>query len=412
MQFALLVSVIVAILLSTFLLLTHIQSFFRIKSQELVEASALVNQEILSFLEDGGIYGDTLVTTHTSRTHTIVSNYHGAFINVLSRVQVQQRKVAKSALIGVLREENTPNLYLANTNSPLVVVGDTRIEGNNYLPKQGVKAGTISGNYYQGSSLYYGRILESKQTIPDLNAEWISYLETLVNGGLIKEEKLVRLSKEVHQSFLKPSKLIYDTESIILGDHQVVGNVIIQSGTKIVITSAAQLTDVILVAPIIEVSANVQGTFQLIATKKITIGKRCHLHYPSAIIVYDQDRFIAGNTDNRPQNRNIDFSIDTNTIIEGSVVFIKKEQQKQERIKTHLNVENGVEIIGEVYCQGNIDFQGGVRGSLYTQQFIANQSGSIYLNHLYNGKVLKNPISGYAGLPFDTPKKAIAKWMY
>ena len=143
MQFALLISVIIAILLSAFLLLTHVQSFFRIKSKELISASELANHKLLASLDDTIISKDTLITTTDATTLKLFTNYHGAWSKTVSEVTIKNRKIAKTAFSGTAMNPKTPNLYLANKNAPLVVVGDTRLEGNSYLPKQGIKAGNI-----------------------------------------------------------------------------------------------------------------------------------------------------------------------------------------------------------------------------------------------------------------------------
>ncbi|WP_299223310.1 hypothetical protein [uncultured Aquimarina sp.] len=412
MQFALLISVIIAILLSAFLLLTHVQSFFRIKSQELIEAAELANYQLFESLNDATTSNDTIRTNLDTKTLKLATNYYGAWTKTFSEVTIRNRKVKKVAFSGSILDQKTPNLYLANKNAPLVVVGNTQLEGNSYLPKQGIKAGNISGNYYQGSSLYYGRTMESKETIPELDVTWLSYIEALTKGDYIDEDFIIPLEKEIKNSFYNTPKIIYNKESIILGNEKISGNVIVQSASKIVITSTSQLTDVILIAPTIIIQDNVKGRFQLLATKKIEVGKRCHLSYPSSIMLLDKNSIPIANQGNASQSKTPDFSIDKNTIIEGSVVYLKKKTAIQNRIKTHLKIENNVAITGEIYCQGNIEFLGTVKGSLYTQQFIANQSGSVYLNHLYNGKVLINPIPEYAGLPFKNSKKNVARWLY
>ncbi len=412
MQFALLISVLVALLLSAFLLLTHVQSFFTIKTQEVLQTSALTNQQIFKSLPERITTKDTIVTTEGDKQQKIFTNYHGAWTKVFSQIETHHQKIKKTALIGSTFDQKSPNLYLSNTNSPLVIVGDTRLEGNSYLPKQGVKAGNISGNYYQGSSLYYGRVIESEATLPKVDQQWISYLERLSNGSLLNEEHSISLKKELKHTFYKQGQNISSPSTIILGDEDIAGNITIQSAIQIIVHSTAKLEGVILIAPNIIIKDNVKGNLQAIATKKITVGKGCYLSYPSALILFDQNKIKNTTEGTTSQNKEPDFTISKNTLIEGSVVYLKKQKDTQNRIKTHLKTELGTEIIGEVYCEGNIDFQGIVRGSVYTRQFIANQSGSIYLNHVYNGKILNNPIPNYAGLPFINSKNSVAKWLY
>ncbi|WP_299600598.1 hypothetical protein [uncultured Aquimarina sp.] len=411
MQFALLVSVIIAILLSAFLLLTHVQSFFKIKSQELITAVELANHQLLVSLQTPVISEDTIQNSVDSKTTKLIATYHGIWTKTVSDVITNNRKIRKVAFSGTAIGLKTPNVYIADKNAPLVIVGDTRLEGNSYVPTQGIKAGNISGNYYQGSSLYYGNVYQSKETIPPLDNKWISYIESFTNGVFIDEELMVPLEKEIKNSFDNQPMLLYDPTPIFLGNENITGNIIIQSASKIVVSSAATLTDVILIAPEIVVQNNFKGSIQAIATKKITIGERCLLSYPSSVTLFDKNVIPTGQN-NSQNNRNSDFIIHKNTEIEGAVLYIRPKGELQNRIKSHMKIDDHVLITGEIYCNGNIEFSGTVKGSLYTQQFVTKASGSIYLNHVYNGKILKNPIVKYAGIPFKDTKKTVAKWLY
>ncbi|MFD2591856.1 hypothetical protein ACFSTE_13550 [Aquimarina hainanensis] len=414
MQFAILISVLVALLLGAFLLLTHVHSFFRIKSKELVQAFEQSNTRIFESLNNDVVTGDTIVSVQNLGTIKEISGYHGAWLKQYTEISVHDRKVSRVAFTGVKISETTPNLYLEDANSPLVVVGSTRLEGNSYLPKLGIKAGNISGNYYQGSALHYGRVIESKTVLPELKPEWLTYLEGLAQGILIDTGEPIAKQKELKNSFHDPVYVIYDTNPVFLEDEKITGNIVIQSKTKIVVGPQTELTDVVLIAPEIIIKNGVNGRFQGVATKKIKIGKRCHLSYPSAMILLDQNIAYSIPQNDQQQNDKPDFIIEEGTIIEGVVVYLNKSKDKKEkrRLKPNLKIAANVGVIGEVYCQGNIDFQGEVQGALYSRQYITRQSGSVYLNHIYNGKILINPVVDYAGLPFANSKNTIAKWLY
>ncbi len=410
MQFAILISVLVALILSAFLLLTHVHSFFKIKSKETITAFERSNYQLFKSLDDTQVSQDTVTTIIDNKSTKTSANYHGSWLQKYAATITASRTIAKIAYTGSELTNTTPNLYIEDTNSPIVVVGNTRLEGNSYIPKQGIKAGTIAGTYYQGTNLYYGRVFESKNRLPELAPQWINYLDNVSKGSQIENGSLISIEKELSNSFHKPTQILYDTGVIFLGDEKLTGNIVVQSGTKIIIDSGTQLTDILLVAPEIMIKDNVKGRFQCIATKKVEVGTNCYLSYPSSITLLDKKVLIEEGNQNNQQLKP-DFSIDKNTRIDGSIVYLHKDK-KHQRIKTNLAIAPNVQITGEVYCQGNIDFQGTVLGSMYVQQFIARQSGSIYLNHIYNGKILINPIEDYAGLPFKNSKHAIAKWLY
>ncbi|WP_146052753.1 hypothetical protein [Aquimarina sp. I32.4] len=412
MQFAILISVLIAVLLSAFLLLTHVHSFFRIKSQEAIVAFDQANRQLFESLEQDKISKDTVVSIVDIKTSKQFINYHGVWQKRYTEVDIHNQKAVKIAYTGTERSDNTPNLYIEDRNSPIVVVGATRLEGKSYIPKQGIKAGNISGKYYQGNALYYGRVLESKTSLPEMNPEWIRYLENIIQGDLIGQGEMIALEKELKNTFYNPLQVIYDRGPVFLDDEKITGNIVIQSGTKIIVGSGAKLTDVVLIAPEIIIKTGVRGSFQSIATKNIKIGRKCYLSYPSSAILIDKKIIKEDGQNNQLLYAKPDFVIDKGAVVEGVIVYLNKNKSTNNRIKTHVEIASNATVIGEVYCQGNVDFQGTVLGSLYAQQCIARQSGSVYLNHIYNGKILLNPVIDYAGLPFVNSKYSIAKWLY
>ena len=409
MQFALLISVIVALILGAFILLTHTQSVFKIKSDELISSYDEVNQLLLEMPENIS-YKDTIVEEKGATLTKLHVSYHGLWLKANAEIIKHGRSVRKTALIGTATTPETVNLYLCNTNSPLVVVGNTRLEGNVYLPQQGIKAGNISGNYYQGTSLYYGKEFQSNATLPELHHEWMNYIKQLIEIPQEVQGAFNQLDNEVKNSFQNPVTYIFNPDPVFISNQKLYGNIIIQSLSSITISGASDIQDVIFIAPKIKVENGVTGIMQLIATKNLEIGKNCQLRYPSSATLLDTK--IATTTNNAPINRDPDFTVQSNTIIEGAVLYLRKDETPISRIKTNVKIEPDTEIKGEVYCQGNLDIQGTVYGSLYANQFTANQSGSIYLNHLYNTKVLVNPVEEYSGIPFSTTQKNLAKWLY
>ena len=409
MQFAILISVLVALVLGAFLMLTHVHSFFKIKTTETRRAFGTVYNALLSSMDQITITNDTLTTAIEGKNQKQCVGYYGAWIKHYVAINNHEQKIAKAALSGTKQDAKTPNLYLENNTSALVVVGDTRLEGNSYLPKQGVKAGNISGKYYQGNALYYGVARESERILPQLDKNWLNYINAMHQGVLIEESIPVQFEKDNKNSFNSRPNIIFSESPIVIEDQKIAGNFVIQSKSKIVVYSTAQLTDVILIAPEINIRNGVKGSFQAFATKKLQIGKQCQLFYPSSLVLLDQNR-EESSTNSRKNI--IDFSIGSNTLVEGIVLYLKNEKVKKNRVKTHLEIQPNAEIIGEVYCEGNVDFQGTVWGSLYAKQFIAKQYGSVYLNHIYNGKVLKSPVEDYVGLPFQNTKHGVAKWLY
>ncbi|QKX03552.1 hypothetical protein HN014_01025 [Aquimarina sp. TRL1] len=414
MQFALLVSVLVALLLSAFLLLTHVHSFFAIKSKELINGVTIPATAIRNFLatsESPSSVTDSLHFFIENQEVKISNSFYGGWTKITAVTELPQKKYIRTALSGSRLIPETPNLYLPKSNTPLVVIGNTRLEGNLYLSEYGIKAGNIGGKYYQGRQLYDGRLLKSKKTLPTLDSSWLHYISSLTTQVPEDTSEIIPLRPKMQHSFEQPQKWIYAPETIHLEAVEITGNIIIKSDTKIIVYSSAILQDVLLIAPVIELREQVRGRMHLLATKKLQIGKKCHLQYPSSVILSATNHIKATTT--RADIRNqIDMVIDSKVQVEGVLLYLKKKLHEKERVKTHMLIKPETFITGGIYCQGNVDFQGVLKGRLYALQFIANQQGSLYLNHIYEARIMRNPIPDYAGLPMADTKKTVAKWLY
>jgi hypothetical protein len=97
--------------------------------------------------------------------------------------------------------------------------------------------------------------------------------------------------------------------------------------------------------------------------------------------------------------------------INGVICYLKPETENI--FTTNILINKGCVLKGEIYCEGNLELYGQLFGSVYTHQFIVNQYGSIYINHLFNAQINSLLLhEKYSGILFETTFKGIAKWMY
>src|SRR5690606_976577 len=153
-------------------------------------------------------------------------------------------------------ENNRTTLYIQDNNKPLVVVGNTKIEGVAYIPKQGVKSGTISGQSYYGSQLIYGQTRTSS-TLPRIASEILSQIKSIEDQALkVSQDQFIELEhgKGYKNSFSEPVQVMYSNSDINLNSLQLTGHILIQSKTRIVVEASSVLKDVVLIAPEIEIN--------------------------------------------------------------------------------------------------------------------------------------------------------------
>ena len=96
-----------------------------------------------------------------------------------------------------------------------------------------------------------------------------------------------------------------------------------------------------------------------------------------------------------------------------NVVWKKKFIVSKIRKQNITKKEKDAKIKGQVYCNGNFEIKGTVSGSVYTKQFVANQSGSIFMNHIYNATIENQNIPMmYGGILLEQEPKTVLQWLY
>jgi hypothetical protein len=400
LQLTVFITVVVALLLGAFILYIQLQN--NLKAQQNLVAQTIQNTTngIAYSLQNSQTKTDSVVLQDNAITTSLKTSQWGLFTKIIAQSNVKNFRFKKVALLGA--KKSSIALQLSENYKPLVLVGNTTIQGNALLPKQGVKGGNIAGVSYYNTFLINGAT-QNTRPLPEFSGEFNTYINSVFlqpksNSTFINIEK----QRIWENSFYNATNYLYSNNPVSLNNVKLTGNIVVQSATKIIVDPSAILTDVVLIAPEIEVLQNTTGSFQVLATKNITIHQNVQLNYPSALFIN------AINTNNDQASMLVKQGAQVN----GVLAYINKGEYKNTH--THVFLDKQTTIVGEVFCNSNTELLGKVYGSVYTNNFIAKQSGSIYLNHIYNGEIsidkLPNP---YAGLIFDsTLKKAVSKWLY
>lgn len=413
LQYVLVISVIIAIIIFAFISLVYLQQRMSIKHQFTKDAIANV-QMGFNYLKQKKIPYNVETSISFSDNEesvtTIIKKHWGIFDLAIVSSKIKNEFFQKVGLLG-LQNPKRDALFLKDNNNRLLLVGKTKITGNVTLPKQGVRTGNISGESYYGTQLIYGSIKASTNSLPKIkNIEYLKgfyknyFTDNIENFELEEELKL-------HQSFTENTLLYEAVNPIILQNTSLSGNIIISSNTSITVKSSAILEDIILIAPKISVEENTQGNFQAIAEKSIQVASNCTLNYPTALILLEEDNNTHQNLNQQQKiKREIPIHIDKNSQVKGMIIYYS--DNKTSNYKTQIQIDEKSSITGEVFCSKNLELQGTVFGSVYTNNFIIRKSGGVYVNHLYNGvinsKVL--PIQ-YVGIQLNNESNSVAKWV-
>ncbi len=413
LQFAILISVVIALLLAGFILLTYTH-------QRLTKHIDIAG-ETIQLSHSGVAYAQQIDIPYNEEFSPelegmadgeleIVKTHWGIYDKLISKARRKTNIYQKIALLGgQLPEEERPALHLEDTNTPLVLVGSTNIHGDALLPRQGVKAGNIAGNYYQGTQLIYGTTTQSDKELPAIKSDKKSYIKQLLFGNIPQEDSLfVRDIGEqsLVNSFDRSPKWLYRPGVIELNSQDIQNNIIIRSDTLVRVSAFAKVENVILIAPYINIESGFSGSLQAFASKQILVAKNATLHYPSALVLQEKEGLETSEGDEI-----VSISIEEGSRISGSVLYLGKLEQRV--IRPKIKMAPDAMIQGELYCNENIDLSGVVEGSVFTHQFATQQRGSIYQNHIYNGviDVRKLPKS-FCGIETTATQTNIVSWVH
>ena len=404
MQFAILVSVIVALLLSTFLLFTHTYSSFSVRADRVLQ-NIEASDKGIDYLATTDVHlTDSLELVIENIPVLLKNSYWGGFQLVHSRGGVGSTAFEKVALLGAGSGMDRPSIFLENNQLPLVLVGDTRIEGDAYTPENIIKPGSIAGHYYAGDKLVYGRRFNSTENLPDLNANWRSYAQNMLNfipdGG-----ETVKGLENSTNSFFGNRQVIYQDDKIFLNE-SLSGNIMVVSRVEIEISPFAKLDQVLLVAPKVVFRTGFAGNAHVVSEEAV-LDEDVRLTYPSSIVV-----FSKGGEERRPEDAyKSKIEIGQHSLFEGDILYLDNFEQEGHGNDVLLAENSYVE--GNIYCEGYTELKGTVQGRVYTKYFVANHGGSLYVNHIYNGRVLTGNVKPeMAGLVLTGTGKKVAAWLY
>lgn len=239
---------------------------------------------------------DSTIRLYEDKSHSVVklSVYPYGLYEVV-RVSSDNDKFIKSAVVGSANMGyDNPTFYLSNKYSPLSITGNSKLEGNIYVPKYGVSYNQMEYQVFSGEKINPNHIRTSNTELP----------ETVNRDNISFDTEHLSLSKEMY------------------------------------------LEDTVLVAKSITVKSGFVGTVQLIARDTVIVEPNVVLKYPSGIYLpkHHENGYVEINEKSR---------ISGYVVIEKSET---KPQERKPNLKMHVKSEiRGVVYINGIsQLQGTV----------------------------------------------------------
>ena len=172
LQFVLLVGAVIAVLLLTFALLHQTHVLFGKKTSKTIEVIKKADLALNYAMQQNIAINDSVTLKIPSEDGVEVSvlkSFWGVFEKYVVTSKFKKTAFVKIALVGGAVDEQFPALYLKDNDRPMIIAGSAKITGNAYLPEQGIRPGTIGGQFYRFNSPIYGTVKKSSKTLPTID---------------------------------------------------------------------------------------------------------------------------------------------------------------------------------------------------------------------------------------------------
>ncbi len=400
LQIVLVVGVLISILLLSMFQLLLLRDKLYFKREDFKRAVREVNY-VFDLMEDVEVGKNLSFPLEDKSLHLRVGHW-GLYELVdvsIAKNNVYFQKIGLQG--GRVKRERA--VYLENTNSPLLLAGKTKITGDVFLSKEGLKEAYINNAFYQAKKLLVGNIKESRSNLLKFeNRDCMLHLQKQIDSMILYGQDSTLENHILVNSFKKPT-FLYKDRRVDLQDVKLDGNIIIVADSSITVHSDAKLNGVLLVAPAVYIKSGVEGSFQVFANKKIQVEKNTYLKYPSVLFLDSREL---------SETEQAYINVEKNVNVEGAVVFIANEKEEQHFL-SDIRIKRGGKIKGEIYCMGNLELNGQVAGSVYTKYFISHIEGNVYLNYLYDAVINSYLLPNRAGgLLLSGEKRRVVKWLY
>ncbi|MFC0521224.1 hypothetical protein ACFFGL_11000 [Mesonia maritima] len=285
---------------------------------------------------------------------------------------LKKDSIRQDFLVANKRNKNTPALYLRDNDEDFKISGGTRINGDIFIPKKGLKTITIDNNSFE-KPIHNGSVFNSQKVFPKHSELTIGYPENyeLLDINEINEHSVINGFNEITKVIEVNTKL----ENLKLK-----GNIMVTSQDTLIISSSVILEDVILEAPKIIFQNGFEGSAQVFASKGVIVEPQVVLKYPSIITVGS----------NHIMEKSIIFEGES---VFSGLVFMQGGGLSLEKQNTIL-IKEKAELTGEVYCDGTLSLYGIVNGSVFASALVHKTTTTAYKNLIYNGHILVDKVPG------------------
>jgi hypothetical protein len=403
LQMVIVIALVITIICSSLLLLSYYKNvrYLSFSKQERLQKN-LQSAMILSLSKDF-TGNDSIYTGGVFSSDTILLKQEdwGIYQSISLILFQGVDSIFKSYLIGRVPQKAEEVLYIADEDRPLSISGDSKITGDAYLPKAGIRSAYVEGKYYQKDKpLIYGKQLNSDKDIPKIDdAVYKKMFDDLEDR---KDKQVKKAPDSAFRSFFLNAEVIHD--QVIRINESYSGKMIFLADSLIEVASSASLNNVIICAPVVRFLSKNQSKVQVFARDSVILEAGCQLNYPSAICLYREKA---------DKNQYSKIKIGNDSVFEG-VILARGDDANY--LKYLLEIGKNVGLKGMVDIDGTFNYEipAAFEAAVHAKRIICKLKGLLYENYIIDLKlnIQKRPISFLGSSITDqSGQKKILQWL-
>jgi len=368
MGYSIVLCTLISVLCYSLLLVTGYQEMHKVQLESRATLAHTLTQAEAYYLNNLD-NGDSAIRANDILDNGMLSKARhlqwGGYKVLTTSAWFKEDTLSRSILIG--KQQKLPvALYLTDRGRPLQLSGKAQIKGTKYVPNGYLKPAYLTGNSQPDLKKSTGAIKKSKLLLPKATITKNDY-----NGDKISIEAIYDEQEEVYHSFSSDYPLEITAASNIK-NVSISGFVMISSKDSLYIDKSANLTNVLIEAPVVTIGKGFEGNLQIYATEAVYIEEKASLQYPSSIYL--------------------------NATIEAPKVVVAKDAKVIGGIaltsannkfapKGILDITSSSLVVGGVYCKARLSIEGKIIGAVYTEQFYLKTTSGLYDNYIHDGVI-------------------------